>query len=159
MVTSTFMSLCFDWMTDRECLSRPFNWFGKTISKLSYPCSIFTACGEVKIHTKFSIVQIFVCRTSIWNIRKLAPYENFPLYGIVHLSQLAGCIVVYQFVSSTYCDEGRAENDYIPAHRTKMRQYKLVWWAGQEGSGVMPIHHLFSHSEECNSNKIATRYF
>ena len=44
--------------------------------------------------------------------------------------------------------QGR-ENDYIPAYGTKMRQYKLVWRAGQEGSGVMPIHHLFNRSEEC----------
>ena len=36
---------------------------------------------------KFSIVQIFVvfifaCRTCMQNMQKIAPYENFPLYGI-----------------------------------------------------------------------------
>ena len=45
-------------------------------------------CGEVKVPQNFSIISkfhsfIFVHRTCIRNIQKLAPYGNFLLYGNV----------------------------------------------------------------------------
>ena len=62
----------------------------KSRHNTSCPYSIFTACSEVKVHAKISIVEIFVvfifaCRTCMRNMRKLAPCENFPLYGIIYL--------------------------------------------------------------------------
>ena len=47
--------------------------------------STFNTCGQVKVwftQIFFNCSNfIFVCRISIRNIRKLAPYKNFPLYG------------------------------------------------------------------------------
>ena len=46
-------------------------------------CSIAHSKFDIKILTvKIFAVFIFVSRGFIRNIRKLAPYENFPLYGI-----------------------------------------------------------------------------
>ena len=47
-------------------------------------CSIARSKFDVKISmVKIFAVFIFVSRGFIRNIRKLAPYENFPLYGII----------------------------------------------------------------------------
>ena len=57
-------------------------WIGHSWSKqnTSCPYSIFTACDKVNFHTEFSIIQIFIvfifmCRTCIRNIQKLAQYK------------------------------------------------------------------------------------
>ena len=81
---SRFMKLYsfhFDHMTDQESLVGHSKIWQNT--SCLYP--IFTAHSEVKVQAnfwsfKFSVF-IFACRTHMRNVQKLAPYENFLLYG------------------------------------------------------------------------------
>ena len=80
-----FMSLfsfCFNHTIDQECVGHSKIW-----QNTSYPYSIFTTCNEVKVRAKFfngsNFHRFYFCmQNTCVNLRKLAPYENFPLYGI-----------------------------------------------------------------------------
>ena len=94
-----FMSLssfCFDQTADHKFLGRLL----KHLANTSCPCLIFTACGEVKVHANFSIVQslalfIFVCRTCIQKYTKIStvPYSQKSWWGIN--------LAVWQFTFAT----------------------------------------------------------
>ena len=86
---SRFMSLysfCFDRTTDKESLGRPLKDLA-LYSCLYHKSRSSPRVARSKFTQKISMVQISVvsisaCRTFMRNMGKLAPCENFPLYGI-----------------------------------------------------------------------------